>query len=71
MHNFQVTDGAFSIHMEIDMIVTLTTLKRGRKGRHATPPRSKEFPLPYHDTFESESKLHFSNYSNIELLATL
>lgn len=49
----QVINGSFVLDLDVDVVVTLTTLNIGNKGSHPVPPPAKEFPLPYMEDFES------------------
>lgn len=49
---FQVKNGLVHLRLDVDQVVTLTTLKTGQKGSYAVPPASKPFPVPYKDDFE-------------------
>jgi hypothetical protein len=49
----QVIDGEFTLDLDIDAVITLTTLNTGNKGSHPSPPPVKDFPLPYMENFES------------------
>ena len=41
-----------TVHLPVDVLVTLTTVATGNKGRHPTPPPSGQLKLPYNDNFE-------------------
>ncbi|XP_060551799.1 galactocerebrosidase-like isoform X2 [Ruditapes philippinarum] len=48
----KVIDGEFTLDLDIDDVITLTTLNTGNKGSHPSPPPVKDFPLPYMENFE-------------------
>jgi len=47
-------DGTFSVSLQADSILTVSTLL-GNKGNHSNPPPITNFPIPYTDNFESYS----------------
>ena len=52
----QFTGGKATVFLDLNQIITLTTLKTGNKGAYPTPPAPTTFPLPYSDNFDGESK---------------
>lgn len=48
-----VVNGAFSVSVPVDAIITLTTIATGHKGTFAPPPAASIFPTPYVDSFDS------------------
>ncbi|XP_045189275.2 galactocerebrosidase-like isoform X2 [Mercenaria mercenaria] len=48
----QIINGTFTLDLDVDVVITLTTLNTGNKGSHKTPPPVKDFPLPYMEGFE-------------------
>ena len=50
----QVSQGSFSLDLEVDEIYTLTTMATGQKGTFPDPPASAPFPVPYQDNFDSK-----------------
>jgi len=47
------SDGQFTLELDLDSIVTVSTLTGQQKGQHPTPPDSTRFPTTYSDDFES------------------
>jgi galactosylceramidase len=48
----KIVNGSFTVNINVDSMITLTTRKTGEKGNYPIPP-SKPFPLPYKDNFDS------------------
>ncbi|XP_013401026.1 galactocerebrosidase-like [Lingula anatina] len=48
----KVVNGSFSLTVMPNVVITLTTVKSGRKGQYPAPPPPAPFPLPYKDTFQ-------------------
>nr|XP_039272955.1 galactocerebrosidase-like [Styela clava] len=48
-----VSDNKFTIMMEPDKVVTLTTVSTGNKGFYDGVPASSPFPFPYEDNFDN------------------
>lgn len=46
--------------LDVDIVITLTTLASGNKGSYPSPPPAEEFPLPYMEDFER--KLTYIQY---------
>ncbi|XP_068110647.1 galactocerebrosidase isoform X2 [Hyperolius riggenbachi] len=51
MSPITVTNGAFSLELDVDEVYTLTTLTTGQKGTYPDPPASQPFPRKYKDDF--------------------
>ncbi|XP_052227631.1 galactocerebrosidase-like [Dreissena polymorpha] len=49
----KVVDGRVKLQLNVDELVTLTTVTTGNKGSHPDPPPDTEFPLPYKEDFEN------------------
>ncbi|XP_060736458.1 galactocerebrosidase [Tachysurus vachellii] len=47
-----VSNGTFSLDLEVDEIYTLTTITTGSKGSYQEPPSSAPFPKIYSDDFD-------------------
>lgn len=48
----QVSNGTFSLDLEVDEVYTLTTVTTGSKGSYPEPPSSAPFPKIYSDDFD-------------------
>ncbi|KAH3787160.1 hypothetical protein DPMN_165280 [Dreissena polymorpha] len=44
--------GVFELMMDVNQVLTLTTITTGFKGQYSAPPPAASFPLPYMDTFD-------------------
>ncbi|KPP67000.1 galactocerebrosidase-like, partial [Scleropages formosus] len=47
----KLSDGTFSLDLDVDEVYTLTTITTGQKGAHPAPPSSAPFPKIYKDDF--------------------
>lgn len=47
----QVSNGSFSLDLDVDEVYTVTTIITGYKGSHPEPPPSAPFPKKYADDF--------------------
>uniref|UniRef100_A0A8C9WK94 Galactocerebrosidase n=1 Tax=Scleropages formosus TaxID=113540 RepID=A0A8C9WK94_SCLFO len=47
----KLSDGTFSLDLDVDEVYTLTTITTGQKGAHPAPPSSTPFPKIYKDDF--------------------
>ena len=54
-----MVDGYFSINLPVDTVVTLSTLTGQQKGSFGNIPPSKQFPVPYDDSFDGETYIIF------------
>ena len=45
-------NGSITLTLDVDEVVTLTTLNHGLKGQYPDPPPEKPFPLPYQESFD-------------------
>ncbi|KAK3782633.1 hypothetical protein RRG08_015208 [Elysia crispata] len=45
--------GKAEVFLDVNQMITLTTLDTGNKGAYPAPPPHIEFPLPYSDSFDS------------------
>ena len=63
--SFQVVNGSITLTLDVDEVVTLTTLNQGLKGQYPDPPPEKPFPLPYQESFDGRFILrHNALYQN-------
>lgn len=53
MQPIEVKSGMFTLFLEVDVLVTLSTVATATKGARPQPPPSQPFPLPYRDDFSS------------------
>ncbi|PAA51795.1 hypothetical protein BOX15_Mlig005578g1 [Macrostomum lignano] len=51
----QVKSGQLTLFLDVDVVVTLSTVATATKGQRSQPPPSKPFPLPYSDNFQNLS----------------
>ncbi|PAA62362.1 hypothetical protein BOX15_Mlig000813g1 [Macrostomum lignano] len=49
----QVKSGQLTLFLDVDVVVTLSTVATATKGQRSQPPPSKPFPLPYSDNFQN------------------
>jgi len=62
----KVVNGSFTLRLRSNEVYTLTTVADGNKGSHGVPPNSSAFPVPYVETFESNScSLHHNNKTRL------
>ncbi len=54
----QIKDGIVTLPLGANEVYTLTTLNRGQKGFHGAPPAPGQFPLNYHEDFESKGSFY-------------
>ena len=47
-------DGTVLLALNVDEVITLTTLNQGFKGHHPDPPPAKPFPLPFVENFDGK-----------------
>ncbi|RXM94793.1 Galactocerebrosidase [Acipenser ruthenus] len=47
----KLSDGSFTLNLNVDEVYTLTTITTGKKGSYPKPPDSKPFPKKYLDDF--------------------
>lgn len=47
----QVSDGRFTLKLDVDELYTITTVTTGHKGFYPDPPDSALFPKKYFDDF--------------------
>jgi len=47
------TNGQFTLDLDLDSVVTISTTTGQKKGQHPTPPPSSRFPSEHSDNFES------------------
>ncbi|KAJ7990875.1 hypothetical protein DPEC_G00291440 [Dallia pectoralis] len=47
----KITDGSFTLSLDVDEVYTLTTITTGQKGTYPDPPLSAPFPKVYKDDF--------------------
>ncbi|XP_036405723.1 galactocerebrosidase-like isoform X1 [Megalops cyprinoides] len=47
----KISDGTFTLELDVDEVYTLTTLTTGVKGSYPAPPASTPFPKSYKDDF--------------------
>uniref|UniRef100_A0A3Q3XEL3 Galactocerebrosidase n=1 Tax=Mola mola TaxID=94237 RepID=A0A3Q3XEL3_MOLML len=47
----KLLDGSFNLHLDVDEVYTLTTIKTGEKGSYPDPPPAAPFPKVYKDNF--------------------
>lgn len=65
----QVSDGSFSLSLDVDEVYTVTTIATAQKGTHPDPPPSAPFPKLYKDDFNvRKSASKTPTYKNIYLL---
>uniref|UniRef100_A0A674F5N1 Galactocerebrosidase n=1 Tax=Salmo trutta TaxID=8032 RepID=A0A674F5N1_SALTR len=48
---FKISDGSFTLSLDVDEVYTLTTISTGLKGTYPDPPTSGPFPKVYFDDF--------------------
>ncbi|CAG2224562.1 GALC [Mytilus edulis] len=51
--DIKVPNGLIHLRLDVDQVVTITTIKVGQKGSYPNPPPSKPFPVPYKEDFEA------------------
>lgn len=51
----QMNKNSIEIELEADAIYTLTNTTGQAKGSYGVPPKSKSFPFPFHESFDSYS----------------
>ncbi|XP_062863241.1 galactocerebrosidase [Trichomycterus rosablanca] len=51
----KVSNGSFSLNLDLDEVYTITTITTGHKGNHTEPPPSAPFPKIYKDDFDVKS----------------
>ncbi|XP_072030846.1 galactocerebrosidase-like isoform X2 [Amphiura filiformis] len=49
----KVSQGSFSLDLQLDEIYTLSTVTTAQKGSYPASPASAPFPVPYQDNFDS------------------
>uniref|UniRef100_A0A4W5JGF8 Galactocerebrosidase n=1 Tax=Hucho hucho TaxID=62062 RepID=A0A4W5JGF8_9TELE len=47
----KISDGSFTLSLDVDEVYTLTTISTGQKGTYPDPPTSGPFPKVYFDDF--------------------
>ena len=52
---FQVENGSVFLTLNVDEVITLTTLNKGFKGQHPDPPQEEPFPLPFKENFDGKN----------------
>ncbi|GFN82408.1 galactocerebrosidase [Plakobranchus ocellatus] len=55
-------NGAANVFIDLNQIITLTTLNTGNKGSHPPPPQHVAFPLPFSDNYEGYRMHQEPNY---------
>uniref|UniRef100_A0A8C1FVT7 Galactosylceramidase b n=1 Tax=Cyprinus carpio TaxID=7962 RepID=A0A8C1FVT7_CYPCA len=60
----QVTEGSFSIELDVDEVYTFTTVRNGQRGSYPDPPPSAPFPKSYKDDFDVSGHPYFSEAPN-------
>jgi len=55
----KVVNASFMLQLRANEVYTLTTVADGNKGSYGIPPNSSAFPVPYVETFESNSWCFF------------
>uniref|UniRef100_A0A8C1FWU1 Galactocerebrosidase n=1 Tax=Cyprinus carpio TaxID=7962 RepID=A0A8C1FWU1_CYPCA len=61
---FVVTEGSFSIELDVDEVYTFTTVRNGQRGSYPDPPPSAPFPKSYKDDFDVSGHPYFSEAPN-------
>uniref|UniRef100_A0A8C1YIH4 Galactocerebrosidase n=1 Tax=Cyprinus carpio TaxID=7962 RepID=A0A8C1YIH4_CYPCA len=61
---FFVTEGSFSIELDVDEVYTFTTVRNGQRGSYPDPPPSAPFPKSYKDDFDVSEHPYFSEAPN-------
>ncbi|XP_076104943.1 galactocerebrosidase-like isoform X3 [Mytilus galloprovincialis] len=51
--DIKVPNGLIHLRLDVDQVVTITTIKVGQKGSYPNPPPGKPFPVPYKEDFEA------------------
>uniref|UniRef100_A0A8C2CWJ7 Galactocerebrosidase n=1 Tax=Cyprinus carpio TaxID=7962 RepID=A0A8C2CWJ7_CYPCA len=64
MHLSEVTEGSFSIELDVDEVYTFTTVRNGQRGSYPDPPPSAPFPKSYKDDFDVSGHPYFSEAPN-------
>uniref|UniRef100_A0A8C1AR69 Galactocerebrosidase n=1 Tax=Cyprinus carpio carpio TaxID=630221 RepID=A0A8C1AR69_CYPCA len=59
-----VTEGSFSIELDVDEVYTFTTVRNGQRGSYPDPPPSAPFPKSYKDDFDVSGHPYFSEAPN-------
>uniref|UniRef100_A0A8C1SJJ3 Galactosylceramidase b n=1 Tax=Cyprinus carpio TaxID=7962 RepID=A0A8C1SJJ3_CYPCA len=60
----KVTEGSFSIELDVDEVYTFTTVRNGQRGSYPDPPPSAPFPKSYKDDFDVSEHPYFSEAPN-------
>uniref|UniRef100_A0A671N5V8 Galactocerebrosidase n=1 Tax=Sinocyclocheilus anshuiensis TaxID=1608454 RepID=A0A671N5V8_9TELE len=60
----KVTEGSFSIELDVDEVYTFTTVRNGQRGSYPDPPPSAPFPKSYKDDFDVSGNPYFSEAPN-------
>lgn len=47
----QISDGSFTLSLDVDEVYTLSTITTAQRGAHPDPPPSAPFPKLYKDDF--------------------
>lgn len=61
----QVSNGFFTLNLDVDEVYTITTVTSGNKGLHPDPPASAPFPNNYSDDFKVR-KFGFYHYKGFQ-----
>uniref|UniRef100_A0A8C2CVX1 Galactocerebrosidase n=1 Tax=Cyprinus carpio TaxID=7962 RepID=A0A8C2CVX1_CYPCA len=61
---YNVTEGSFSIELDVDEVYTFTTVRNGQRGSYPDPPPSAPFPKSYKDDFDVSGHPYFSEAPN-------
>ncbi|XP_063080175.1 galactocerebrosidase [Engraulis encrasicolus] len=66
----KVSDGSFSLSLDVDEVYTLTTITTAQKGTHPDPPPSAPFPKLYKDDFNVQKPAfseapHFADQTGV------
>uniref|UniRef100_A0A8C2H4F8 Galactocerebrosidase n=1 Tax=Cyprinus carpio TaxID=7962 RepID=A0A8C2H4F8_CYPCA len=61
---YSVTEGSFSIELDVDEVYTFTTVRNGQRGSYPDPPPSAPFPKSYKDDFDVSGHPYFSEAPN-------
>lgn len=58
----KVVNGSIYLTLNVDEVITLTTLDKGFKGHHPDPPPAKPFPLPFSENFDGFKEHEEASY---------